>query len=288
VKISPPSSAPGLAYESDLLPTEADYYRLTRPLGVPVPEVFAVGSDVIPGRQHLVMSTIPGQTWWELEPAPSPAVRASLRRALGRFVALAHQASCDGFGYMFGREHLRGTTWPDAFERMIGALLDDACQFGTQLPVSPDEIREMVTGHRTALSEVERPVVVHFDLWDGNVLVNGDETGHVITGIIDAERAFHGDPLFELPSLTVFSSQAKDPNFIVDYDFLTGYSEVHGPLEITQSITVRLALYRVYLYMVMLIEITPRQMTGTQVSWRQTEVFDIVRQQLRYLQSQLR
>jgi aminoglycoside phosphotransferase (APT) family kinase protein len=287
VKISPPSSAPGLTYESELLATEADYFRRTRPLGVPVPEVLAIGTEVIPGRHHLVMSMLPGRTWWGFDPAPSDAARGAVRRQLGRPVAQAHEAPCDGFGYMFGREQLRGETWPDAFERMMGALLDDAAAFATDLPVPVAEIRELVAVHRRALSDVVDPVLVHFDLWDGNILVSEDQSGPIITGIIDGERALYGDPVFEFPSLSVFSDRTKDPSFVIDEDFLIGYSEIRGPLDLTTSLLVRLALYRTYLYMVMLIEVTPREMTGDQKSWRQTEVFDIVSHQLRYLREQL-
>jgi hypothetical protein len=73
VKISPPSTAPGLTYEAGLLPTEADYFRRALPLGVPVPEVLAAGTGVIPGRDHLVMSMLPGRPWWKIPQVPSGA-----------------------------------------------------------------------------------------------------------------------------------------------------------------------------------------------------------------------
>jgi fructosamine-3-kinase len=287
VKISPPSTAPGLTYESDLLPAEADYYLRTRPRGVLVPETLAVGTDVFPGRDHLVTSMLPGHTWWDFDPPPSDAGRASIRHQLGRAVALAHQAPCDGFGYMFGREHLRGVTWPDAFEAMMGALLDDAAAYRTDLPLPTTAIRDLVAGHRRALADVISPVLVHFDLWDGNVLVREDESGPVLAGIIDGERALHGDPVFEFPSLSVFNDRVKGCDFVADEDFMAGYTDVLGPLALTNSLLVRLALYRTYLYLVMLIEVTPREMAGDQKLWRQTEVFDIVSHQLHYLETQL-
>ena len=288
VKISPPSTAPGLAYEAGLLPTEADYFRRTLPLGVPVPEVLAAGSGIFPGRQHLVMSKLPGQSWSETLRTPSDAERSVLRCQLGRAVALAHQAPCEGFGYTFEREQFRGGTWPDAFGRMMGALLDDAARFGTDLPRPPEEIRGLVVAQRPALAEVEQPVLVHFDLWDGNILVSDDGAGPVISGIIDSERALHGDPVFEFPSLSVFSNEVMDPRFVVDEDFLSGYCEVSGPLALTDALRARLALYRTYLYLVMLIEVTPREISGEQRQWRQTECSALVSRQLRFLEAQLR
>jgi aminoglycoside phosphotransferase (APT) family kinase protein len=287
VKISPPSSAPGLSYESSLLPTEADYFVRTRPFGVPVPEMLAAGVGVIGDRHHLVMSKVPGRPLAAIDPSPAGTDRAALRRELGVAVARAHQAPCDDFGYMFGREQLRGVTWSDAFERMTGALLDDAERYGTVLPMAPSEIRELVGAHRPALAEIERPVLVHFDLWDGNLLVSEDGTGLVITGIIDGERALHGDPAFEFPSLTVFDERSRDPGFIVDEEFLVGYREVAGPLVRTDELLIRLALYRTYLYLVMLIEVTPREMSGEHARRRQIMVADIISQQLRFLQAHI-
>jgi Ser/Thr protein kinase RdoA (MazF antagonist) len=171
---------------------------------------------------------------------------------------------------------------------MMGALLDDAAFFGTNLPRPLEEIRELVDAHRPALAEVERPVLVHFDLWDGNVLITNDGSGPVIAGIIDSERALHGDPVYEFPSLSVFGDRVKDDRFVIDDDFLFGYCEVAGPLELTDALRTRLALYRTYLYLVMLIEVAPREIGGDQRHWRQTEGSAIISEQLRYLEAQLR
>jgi len=230
------------------------------------------------------MSELPGRPWCELPRPPSDAERSALRRQLGRAVARAHQAPCEGFGYMFERKRLRGGTWADAFGAMMGALLDDAARFGTELPRPPDEIRGLVDAHRPALAEVERPVLVHWDLWDGNILVSDDAAGMVVTGIIDGERALQGDPVFEFPSLSVFREQAEDDRFVVDDDFLSGYCEVAGPLLLNGALRARLALYRIYLYLVILIEVTPREISGEQRHWRQTKGSAIVSRQLSLLE----
>jgi Ser/Thr protein kinase RdoA (MazF antagonist) len=189
---------------------------------------------------------------------------------------------------MFDRGHLRARTWPVAFDRMMNALLDDATRFGTELPRPPDEIRGIVDAHHPALAEVERPVLVHFDLWDGNILVSDPGTGPVISGIIDGERALHGDPVFEFPSLTVLSERAKDPFFVIDEDFISGYCDVAGPMVLTSALRARLALYRTYLYIVMLVEVTPREISGEPRQWRRTECSAIVGDQLRLLEAEVR
>jgi aminoglycoside phosphotransferase (APT) family kinase protein len=168
----------------------------------------------------------------------------------------------------------------------MAALLDDAARFGTELPCPPDEIRRLVDAHRPALAEVERPVLVHWDLWDGNILVSNDAAGPVVTGIIDSERALQGDPVFEFTSLTVFSEQAEDDRFVVDEDFLSGYCEVAGPLVLNGALRARLALYRTYLYLVMLIEVAPRQISGEERHWRHTKCSAMVSRQVSLLEAQ--
>jgi fructosamine-3-kinase len=89
-------------------------------------------------------------------------------------------------------------------------------------------------------------VLVHFDLWQGNILLDHGE----ITGLVDGERAFWGDPLAEMPSLALFGN--------IDDAFLDGY----GGIAFDDAARRRLALYRAYLYLIMLIEGAPRGYSG--------------------------
>ena len=57
-------------------------------------------------------------------------------------------------------------------------------------------------------------MLVHFDLWDGNILVESDPAGHRIGALIDAERAFWGDPLAEFVSLALFGDIERDTAFL--------------------------------------------------------------------------
>jgi Ser/Thr protein kinase RdoA (MazF antagonist) len=283
VKLSPPRQAPGLTYEAGLLATEADYFVRTLPFVGPVPVVYSQGSGIAPERDHLVMSRLPGRSWAELQGSATLSASDSVRCQLGRILALAHQAPCSGFGYMFERPDLRGPTWPAAFSRMMEAALTDADGYQTLTATTAAAIRGLISRWSPALAEVVRPALVHFDLWDGNVLVEGDGEDLTISGIIDAERAFYGDPAFEFPSLSVFSARLKDDDFVIDDAFAAGYRESGGALEVTGNLRARVALYRIYLYVIMLTEIVPRQIDGDDRAWRQRECRAILAQQMRLL-----
>ncbi|MET9000599.1 aminoglycoside phosphotransferase family protein [Amycolatopsis sp. NPDC004169] len=227
LKIAP--SGPGLTYEHDLLATEAAYYRLA---AGPLPSVVGEG----PG--FLLMTEVPGEPWNR-----APGTGPHLRAELGKIVAALHSTTGDGFGYLQDPLH---PTWFSAFRAMVDAILADAATYGVRLPRPAAEIAHLVRRHEPLLEQVTTPVLVHFDLWQGNILVDGGR----VSGIIDAERAFWGDPVAEFVSLTLFHD--------LDEPLLEGY----GRAAFDAPARRRLTLYRVYLGLIMLVEMVPRQDTN--------------------------
>ncbi|MFD9700141.1 phosphotransferase family protein [Lentzea sp. NPDC059081] len=241
LKVAPRPDAPGLTYERDLMRTETTFYRAAHGHAV-VPEVVHAdfARSLVPS-DFLLMTEIPGDNATTL----TAEARAAMRRELGQVVAGLHEVTGTGFGYpQLGL----APTWREGFLGMVDAVLADAARFGTELPLPGREIAAAVRARADLLDEVERPVLVHFDLWDGNVLVQDGK----VTGLVDGERAFWGDPLAEMVSLALFGDIEEDR------EFLAGY----GAAAVTAGARRRLAMYRAYLYLIMLVEGTPRQYSG--------------------------
>lgn len=245
LKIAPDPTGPAMTYEHDIMRTEALFYR--RAAGtVPVPEVVhtdftrqVVDSDV------LLMTELPGANWYAQREQVGDEERTRLRTELGGVVAALHRVTGDGFGYPNGE---LAADWRTAFTAMLADVLTDAERFDAPLPWPHDRIRAAVARDTDVLTEVTVPVLVHYDLWAGNILVDGGR----ITGLVDGERAFWGDPLAEMVSLALFGSIADDAAFLAGY----------GGIDFTDSARRRLALYRTYLYLIMLIEGAPRGYSG--------------------------
>lgn len=72
---------------------------------------------------------------------------------------------------------------------------------------------------------------------------------------------FWGDPLADFVSLALLDDIEKDR------DFLAGYQEGGGRAEFTDPARRRLALYRSYLYLIMLTETIPRDMGDEHDAW---------------------
>ena len=75
-----------------------------------------------------------------------------------------------------------------------------------------------------------------------------------------------GDPLADFVSLALLGDIRQDEAF------LAGYRNAGGPARLDASSQVRLALYRSYLYLIMLVEAGPREYSLPQREWLERRV----------------
>ena len=251
VKTAPTGGDRLLTHEQDLLRTEALVHRLACDRGLPVPRVLLAdwSRTYLPG-DAVVVTHLDGVPLTEAQLDPDAAARA--QRGIGAATAGLHQIVGSEFGYP-GRPGLQAATWRTAFATLVETLLADAGHWSVAVPV--EQVRAALARHADALDDVAVPVLVHTDLWPGNVFVDA-ATGE-LTGLIDTERAMFGDPLVDLVGMNPFGRPEDDE------DLLAGYGDVAAPLDVTSpSATARLALYRLWLSLVMTIEVTPRGYEG--------------------------
>ncbi|MFE6234686.1 phosphotransferase family protein [Cellulosimicrobium sp. NPDC057862] len=272
VKVTGADTSRLLRYEHGILTSEDAAYRAAHTAGLPVPRV--LHADLT--REHvdgdaLVVTFLDGTLWSGRE--LDDAATAEVRRGLGSFMARLHQIAGDRFGYPAQASGLAADSWPDAFGRMVGAVLDDARRWGVELPET--RVRDAVARHRDLLARVTVPRLVHADLWPGNVLLGGDDqatgaadAGLAIVGVLDAERSLWGDPLFELAGADQLGAGPVDP------DLLAGYAAAGGETGLELGLGdgtpgsgapeawTRLSLYRAYLACVLAVEVVPRAYEG--------------------------
>ncbi|MFF2777316.1 phosphotransferase family protein [Streptomyces sp. NPDC058052] len=263
LKTAPRATAPALTHERDLLGTEALFHRLAAPAGVRVPTVL---HHEPPGAgtpaEWLLLTHLDGITWDAARAGLTPGDSAALRRELGASLARVASVTGPAYGYPRPAPRLTAPDWPGAFTAMLRAVLADADRFGVALPVPAARLAALPDRFRHRLAEVARPALVHFDAWAGNIVLDRTGTGAWrLGGLIDGERAFFGDPLAEFVGLDPLGEAEEDA------DLTAGYRSVAPSLTVDAGARARLALYRIYLALVMRVESVPRGYEGEFASW---------------------
>jgi fructosamine-3-kinase len=257
LKIAPPDGVPGLTYEQSLMRSEASYFGHAQGRA-PVPEVIAADfSRSVIDRDVLVLSLLPGRPMQKIGRRLSRAQRETVRSQLGASVARLHGVRGPMFGYDRPAAELSGPTWPAAFGLMWDAVLRDAARYDVELGVPTARLRDVLKSNLAELDVVDEPALVHFDLWDGNVFAAVEGGVARLSGIIDGERMFWGDPMADFVSTSLFRDPAADGAFNTSYVSAGGRRWAFDDAERR-----RLALYNAYLCMLMLVESAPRQYRG--------------------------
>lgn len=250
LKVGPPVGVDRLTYEQDLAAAEAHFFeRACTVPGIPTPRV--LGTDLVGevvGRELLVIEHLEGTPLSEIASSLPGDVQDRIRRELGAILARLHTVTGDRFGYVRSERRSDGRSWGTTFLSMVDDLVADSHRIPTARPTRAEEIAAAIERHADDLDAVTVPVLVHFDVWDGNVLV--DPGRAAITGIIDGERAFYGDPLTEFASLALMGDGTVHEPALAGYLAEQGRTSFGPP----DAVERRLAFGRLYLHLLMLIE----------------------------------
>jgi len=259
LKVAPPDDVPVLTYEKDLLRTEIAVLKAlaAAKIAAPVPAVLADDlSRRIVDRDLVFMQALEGRSLSALRPTLGAADLVGLRHQIGAIAASFAAVTAPTFGYP-GHPDLQAPTWREAWRRIVGALLADARRFDSPLPAPLGEIADLFEAALPEFEDVITPRLIHYDLWDGNILVRPGAKGWEVTGVVDWERAFYGDPLAEIVSLVLFEDSAQKAAVLDALAAAGGAAQTDG------EAARRLTLYRAYLWLIMIVEAGPRGAAGS-------------------------
>ena len=253
LKIAPKDDVSVLRYERNAMKREIEALRLVKTnIGVPVPEVlFYDTSKTLCNSEYFFMEKMNGDNYDSISSELSAEQNSSIISGLGGFNRQINEIKSDKFGY-----DSRFNDWKTAFSNMIFDLLKDGRDAEIKFPLPREEIENIIKSFIYACDDVKIPQLVHWDLWNGNVLVQDGK----ISGIIDFERSLFGDILMEY----------YFRKFAVNKDFNAGYDIDFDTLD--KSANIRLALYDLYLAIIWVVEYYYRKYDSSQLAWREEEL----------------
>jgi aminoglycoside phosphotransferase (APT) family kinase protein len=261
LKVSPPPAFEPMRYERDIMATEVAVHRRLAQAGLRVPHVLADCPDGDGlGHAWFIMEFVEGETWGRLRTSQSPERRAQVDSAIARQSAAVNGIQGERFG-RWQEDHCSSSSWATSFQAMVEDLLADARDQSVCLPRSDTALRELVQAARADLDMVRTPRLVLWDLHDGNVIVRPNTLE--LAGFLDTDRALWGDPLIEFyfRSLANASVAWQDAYRRACAEAGTAYpADVPGAAR-------RMALYDLYLALVMVIEVAYRGYGAEHEAW---------------------
>ncbi|MBU5354143.1 aminoglycoside phosphotransferase family protein [Paenibacillus barcinonensis] len=242
LKIAPSAATHMMRCEQDLMTAEVQALRLVAKLGdVPVPKVLAYDDSLtMAPAQYFVMDLMSGKPYNQIKAEFTQEVKGGIEQQLGFYNRRINEIQGEQFGYFSGKERQRAT-WREAFSMLMEDMLADGEAAKVNIGIDYDELRRLIEEKSDALDEVTESVLISWDLWDGNVLVQDKQ----ITGIIDFERSLWGDPLME--------------HYFSHFNYTPGFIKGYGRAITTENEHKRRSLYDLYFDLALRIECNYRQ-----------------------------
>lgn len=235
LKIAPSSQVAVMTYEQHIMRAEVGVTRrIQEQTQVPMPKIYYAAVDATADIAYFFMSLLPGKPLHLVRGELSERSIHEIERQVGVYSRQINGIQGTRFGYYNDPSY---KSWSVAFIGMMNDLYNDAEATGSHLPFSREALLELLTKHVDVLDQVAEPSLVYWDLWDGNILVQGDQ----VTGFIDAERALWGDPLLEY----YFHANANATD---------AYYEGYGQRFTSADAQVRRRLYDLHMAMIQVIE----------------------------------
>lgn len=183
---------------------------------------------------YFIMECLEGESLVSLQNKLSEEEKARIYSEIGNIVRDIAEIKGEYFGPLYDSAEKFHKLY-DFVKMLIRNVLADAEEKSIIIGVSPEEILSLLEAHKAVFGEVS-PVLVHYDLWEGNIFV---KNGHVCA-LIDWERALWGDVLME----------DRFRRHSVNDPFLKGF----GQTVFSREERIRTLWYDIILYLTMMTE----------------------------------
>lgn len=196
LRVGPARDVFVFAHEAHLLQRESHVEPYLAVLGERAPRtLFADFSRRVLDRDYVFQTFLAGELWDEVKDDLDADENADLWRQLGALSAVIHGVT--GLAFGFPPPQRPFPDWHRALRAIVQGMQRDLRTLALD-DSGVDAFLSLLDAGALLLNQIDRPRLIHGDLWPKNVLIRRKPDGRpIISGLLDAERAFWGDPLAE-------------------------------------------------------------------------------------------
>lgn len=242
LKISSPIKEGFMMNESNLMEAEVRAMKLVlENTDIKVAEIYKYDiSKQLCDGDYFFMENLDGTSWISVIDNIGEEVNSKLRREVGKLQKRLSEVKGDKFGLLGDDVHQFNSLYEFTYF-LINNVLEDAEKRAVVIGVPKTEILAKLEIHKNIFKSIKTSTLVHWDMWEGNILVKDGE----ISGIIDWERAMWGEPFMD----DRFRYHNRHD------DFLKGF----GINALSEEELRRIYWYDILLYLTMMTEVTYRE-----------------------------
>ncbi len=195
LRVSPHAQAEAFTHELHLLRREQGLEPHFGVIAHLVPRTLAADfSRQLLDRDYVIQTCLPGEIWDEVKEELSEADHIALWQQLARIAKQIHAVNGANFGFPDGQPGF--ARWSTAVAHITTIMRTDLTAMQLDRPATQTFADRLDAG-QALLDTVDKPHLLHGDLWPKNVLIDRSISPPRIVGLLDGERGFWGDPLAE-------------------------------------------------------------------------------------------
>ena len=193
LRVAPAQTADAAWEDAFLMRSEHAMQPYFAPIAALMPKTLLIDfTHQLIERDYMFQTFIEGQRWDDAWQELTAEENSILWGEFGGIMRQIHEVR----GEMFGlpRPGFQFERWSRAVVDRLERTLRAAGELGLDV-TNLERILGTVRAHPAPLDEIQTPRLLHGDLWLFNLLIGRGENGPAIVGVLDADRAWWGDPM---------------------------------------------------------------------------------------------
>ena len=193
LRVAPRQTASTYWEEALLMRREHAMQPYFSPIAVLMPRTLTADfTHQLIDRDYMFQSFIEGERWDNVMEELTDEENFRLWEHFGNILRQIHTVQGEAFGLPL--PGLLYPTWSQFVLERLERTLRTAREDRLDIP-HLSSLLEFIRSHPQPLDEIQNPRLLHGDLWSFNILISRGEKGPPIVGILDADRAWWGDPM---------------------------------------------------------------------------------------------